>query len=151
MAENRGGANGGPQYNPANVSGTGGAGQSGKYKGFAYGQNKQINNQISQGDAAVSSVSSGQATQRNLPPMESTPVTPVTASTANPNESVMAGLTPYGQPNNPNELALPVQTKASDPEEAMIRDYFPTIEFWANQPGVSDTTKEYAAYLRTIL
>ena len=148
MAENRGGANGGPQYNPANVSGTGGAGQSGRYKGFAYGQNKQINNQISQGDAAVQSVSSGQPTQRNLPQIEPTPLT---AGTANPNESVMAGLTPFGQPNNPNELGLPVQAKASDPEEAMIRDYFPTIEFWANQPGVSNTTKEYAAYLRTIL
>jgi len=33
-----GGANGGPQYNPANVSGTGGAGQSGNYTGFGYGQ-----------------------------------------------------------------------------------------------------------------
>jgi len=148
MAETRGGANGGPQYNPANVSGTGGAGQSGRYKGFAYGQNKQINSQISEGDAAVQSVSSGQPTQRNLPQTEPTPIT---AGTANPNESVMAGLTPFGQPNNPNELGLPVQAKASDPEEAMIRDYFPTIEFWANQPGVSNTTKEYAAYLRTIL
>ena len=38
-----GGANGGPQYNPANVSATGGAGQSGtqpaRYiSGLAYGQ-----------------------------------------------------------------------------------------------------------------
>jgi hypothetical protein len=148
MAETRGGANGGPQYNPANVSGTGGAGQSGRYKGFAYGQNQQINNQISQGDAAVRSASPEQPSPRNFPPME---VTPITAGTASPNENVMAGLTPFGQPNNPNELGLPVQAKASDPEEAMIRDYFPTIEFWANQPGVSNTTKEYAAYLRTIL
>jgi len=43
MAENRGGANGGPQYNPANISATGGAGQSGtqpaRYmSGLAYGQ-----------------------------------------------------------------------------------------------------------------
>lgn len=30
MAENRGGANGGPQYNPANISSTGGAGGTGK-------------------------------------------------------------------------------------------------------------------------
>jgi len=149
MAENRGGMRPtAPQNNPANVSGTGGAGQSGKYKSFAYGQNKQINSQISEGDAAVQSVSSTGPTQRNLPQIEPTPIT---AGTANPNESVMAGLTPFGQPNNPNELGLPVQAKASDPEEAMIRDYFPTIEFWANQPGVSDTTKEYAAYLRTIL
>ena len=38
-----GGANGGPQYNPANVSATGGAGQSGNYTGFAYGQNQELN------------------------------------------------------------------------------------------------------------
>lgn len=149
MAENRGGMRPtAPQNNPANVSGTGGAGQSGQYKGFAYGQNQQINNQISQGDAAVKSVATGGPTPRNLPPMEATPLT---APTGSPEESVLAGLTPYGQPNNPNDLNLPVQAKASDPEEAMIRDYFPTIEFWANQPGVSDTTKEYAAYLRSIL
>jgi len=148
MAETRGGANGGPQYNPANVSGTGGAGQSGRYKGFAYGQNQQINNQISQGDAAVRSAAPRQSSPRNFPPMEATPIT---AGTASPNENVMTGLTPFGQPNNPNELGLPVQAKTSDPEEAMIRDYFPSIEFWANQPGVSNTTKEYAAYLRTIL
>jgi len=149
MAENRGGMRPtAPQNNPANVSGTGGAGQSGQYSGFAYGQNQQINNQISQGDAAVKSLSSGAPTTASIAPI---PTTPITAGTTNPNESVMAGLTPFGQPNNPNELGLPVQQKASDPEEAMIRDYFPTIEFWANQPGVSDTTKEYAAYLRTIL
>jgi hypothetical protein len=149
MAENRGGMRPtAPQNNPANVSGTGGAGQSGKYSGFAYGQNQQINNQISQGDAAVKSVSSGTPTTASIP---QTPTMPITAGTTNPNESVMAGLTPFGQPNNPNELGLPVEARASDPEEAMIRDYFPIIEFWANQPGVSNTTKEYAAYLRTIL
>jgi len=43
MAENRGGPNGGPQYNPANISATGGAGQSGtqpaRYmSGLAFGQ-----------------------------------------------------------------------------------------------------------------
>lgn len=151
MAENRGGMRPtAPQNNPANVSGTGGAGQSGQYSGFAYGQNKQINAQISEGDAAAkaAAATSGRPTPRNMPPAEALPIT---APTTNPGESVLAGLTPYGQPNNPNELGLPVEVKASDPEEAMIRDYFPTIEFWANQPGVSDTTKEYAAYLRTIL
>ena len=41
MAENRGGMRPtAPQNNPANVSGTGGAGQSGNYTGFAYGQNQ---------------------------------------------------------------------------------------------------------------
>ena len=47
MAENRGGMRPtAPQNNPANVSGTGGAGQSGRVaSGYAYGMNKQINDQ----------------------------------------------------------------------------------------------------------
>ena len=54
--ENRGGANGGPQYNPANVSGVGGAGQSGDYTGFGYGQNKAINQDRVTGNQAVKSI-----------------------------------------------------------------------------------------------
>ena len=48
ITENRGGANGGPQYNPMNVNPLGGNGQSGmntNYTGFAYGQNKAVNEQ----------------------------------------------------------------------------------------------------------
>lgn len=48
VTENRGGANGGPQYNPMNVNPLGGNGQSGMstdYTGFAYGMNKAINEQ----------------------------------------------------------------------------------------------------------
>lgn len=45
--ENRGGANGGPQYNPANISATGGAGQSGTQAptyipGGTYGQGQEL-------------------------------------------------------------------------------------------------------------
>jgi len=44
-----GGANGGPQYNPANVNAMGGNGQSGQpkpgYTGFAYGQNGALDAQ----------------------------------------------------------------------------------------------------------
>jgi hypothetical protein len=44
--KNSGGANGGPQYSPMNVSATGGAGQSGQakpnYRGFKYGENKKL-------------------------------------------------------------------------------------------------------------
>jgi hypothetical protein len=45
ITENRGGANGGPQYSPMNVNPLGGNGQSGNidYTGFEYGMNKQIN------------------------------------------------------------------------------------------------------------
>jgi hypothetical protein len=47
--QNSGGANGGPQYNPANVNALGGNGQSGQakpgYTGFAYGQNSALDAQ----------------------------------------------------------------------------------------------------------
>jgi hypothetical protein len=57
MAENRGGMRPtAPQNNPANVSGTGGAGQNGNYTGFAYGENKEINQNRIEGNQAVSSV-----------------------------------------------------------------------------------------------
>ena len=46
---------GAPQNNPANVSGTGGAGQSGNYTGFAYGQNQTVNNQRIEGNQAMAS------------------------------------------------------------------------------------------------
>lgn len=66
----RGGANGGPQYNPMNVSATGGAGQSGKYvaekvakatqlrpSGFPQGENKALAEQMSAGGNVASTAS----------------------------------------------------------------------------------------------
>ena len=52
-----GGPNGGPQYNPANVNLLGGNGTNGDYSGFAYGQNKTLNESRVAGNAAVSSIS----------------------------------------------------------------------------------------------
>ena len=50
--ENRGGANGGPQYNPANISATGGRGQNPrkpelKYRGLGYRTTGETNAQAS--------------------------------------------------------------------------------------------------------
>lgn len=47
VTENRGGANGGPQYNPMNINPMGGDGQSGNidYTGFNYRANKEVNEQ----------------------------------------------------------------------------------------------------------
>lgn len=66
----RGGANGGPQYSPMNVSATGGAGQSGKYvaekvakatqlrpSGFPQGENKALAEQMSAGGNVASTAS----------------------------------------------------------------------------------------------
>jgi hypothetical protein len=57
--ENRGGNRPtASQNNPFNVGAGGGSTQSGKASGYAYGMNKAINDQSSQGNAAVGAVTS---------------------------------------------------------------------------------------------
>lgn len=141
-----GGANGGPQYNPNNISATGGAGQSGRnYSGFAYGENKKINEQKKSAKLA--------STPRpmNIPPAALNDVTPITAETSRPGEDVLTGLTPYGQPNNPIALGLPAQAQGDDPDLDLIRINYPMMEAWANMPGASKATKDAVRYLGTIL
>lgn len=87
--ENRGGIRPtAPQNNPANVSGTGGAGQSGNYSGFAYGMNKQLNEQRVSGNAAAAAAA---PTGSEPVPMQLPNVTPITAGTENPDESIFNG------------------------------------------------------------
>lgn len=142
--ENRGGPNGGPQYNPANVSGTGGAGQSGNYSGFAYGMNQQINNQISEGDKAVGSTraTSSGSTVSALPA-----ATPLTDETNLPGQPITDGV-PIG--DGANSLNLP-PADTDNPDMQLIINSLPVLEMWASQPGTTQSTKEYVQYLRTII
>jgi len=149
MAENRGGMRPtAPQNNPANVSGTGGAGQSGRVaQGYSYGMNKQINEQAASAPMAKApSFNAGSARmgeERSL-----APVTPVTAETMLPNDPITNGA-PIGAGDNAvSNLPL---GPAQDPDINMIRDYYPMLEFWASQPGTSQATKDYVQYLRTII
>jgi len=143
MAENRGGANGGPQYSPTNVSATGGAGQSGEYTGFSYGQNKAINESRVAGNAAVRQVRT--ETPTTVAP-QLPEVTPLTAETELPNQSVMFGSTPETR----NMLGTPAQQDVA-PDMEQLRSFFPLMEVWANQPDTPQSTKEYVSYLRTLL
>jgi hypothetical protein len=143
MAENRGGANGGPQYSPTNVSATGGAGQSGEYTGFSYGQNKAINESRVAGNAAVRQVRT--ETPTTVAP-QLPEVTPLTAETELPNQSVMFGSTPETR----NMLGTPAQQDVA-PDMEQLRSFFPLMEVWANQPDTPQSTKEYVNYLRTLL
>jgi len=138
-----GGPNGGPQYNPANVSATGGAGQSGNYSGFAYGQNKAVNDQRVEGNRAAAS-----AAASNVPSAapQMPDVTPITAETQLPDQSVMHGSTP----DTAHLRGIPAQ-QGEDPDMNTVRNYFPMMEAWANQPDTPQSTKEYINYLRTIL
>ena len=121
MAENRGGFRPtAPQNNPANVSGTGGAGQAGtqpaRYiSGMAYGE--------------------GQATmaQQQSAPMAGSPttpmmpsVTPLTAPTERPNEPLTAGMD-FGAGPGSEALNLPRERSLSEVLASMI-DVDPTGE-----------------------
>jgi hypothetical protein len=135
--ENRGGANGGPQYNQANVNPMGGNGQSGRmdlnYSGLPYGQNKATNEQRTA--APTKAPSSAPAPRASLGP-----VTPITAESELPEQPVtdMSGLSSLPQP-------------AADPDIEQMRTMLPVLEFWASQPDSSQGTKDYVQYLRTIL
>jgi len=141
-SENRGGANGGPQYNPANVNGRGGNGQSGKASGFKYGMNKTIDDQRRMGNAAVASTTSTGTPAPQLPP-----VTPITAPSELPDQSVMDGA-PMGDGAN----SIPGLPTPSEPDniefDASIRGYSQILQFVASQPS---TSKETRSIISTLL
>jgi hypothetical protein len=136
MAENRGGMRPtAPQNNPANVSGTGGAGQSGRIaQGFAYGVNKEINDQAAGAKLAKTPKAAP------MPPRVMSPITPITAESMLPNQPVtdMSGLSSLPQ-------------APADPDIEQIRTMMPVLEYWASQPDSSQGTKDYVQYLRTII
>jgi hypothetical protein len=135
--ENRGGPNGGPQYNQTNVNPMGGDGQSGRmdlnYSGLPYGQNKATNEQRTA--APTKAPSSEPAPRASLGP-----VTPITAETELPDQLVTdtSGLSSLPQ-------------AAADPDMEQMRTMLPVLEFWASQPDSSQGTKDYVQYLRTII
>jgi len=119
--ENRGGPNGGPQYNPANVSATGGAGQSGiadlNYTGMPYGQNQELNQSRVTGNAAVASTQPEPvATFPKLPE-----ITPIDAPSENPDRPITYGM-PFGEGAGREVNPLPVKIPyEGDPSVDVIR------------------------------
>jgi hypothetical protein len=144
MAENRGGANGGPQYSPANVSGTGGAGQSGRVaSGYAYGMNKQINEQAASAPMA-------KAPRPTAPPMNvappQTPVTPITAPSTNPDEPITAGVDIGAGPGS-EVLLLPNDANAEMEFNKSIQSYYPVLSYIASRPNTSPETRRVLSSL----
>lgn len=142
-----GGANGGPQYSPTNVSATGGNGQSGmNYSGFAYGQNKAINEQ--QQGAPLASAANAPAGGTNPISTMLPEITPLTAETQLPNQPITDGM-PIGAGAGPEALNLPVQ-QTGDNANNLVQQYLPVMQIWADMPGASYDTKEYVRYLGTL-
>ena len=138
-----GGANGGPQYSPMNVNALGGNGQSGtqaaKYiPGLPYSEGQKTMNMQKAAPLA------GTAPTPSVEPL------PLTAPTTRPNEPVTAGAAVGAGPGN-EALNLPMGQQAQDPDINMIRMYYPILEFWANQPGTSQATKDYVQFLRGVI
>ena len=138
-----GGANGGPQYSPMNISSTGAAGQSGKQAaryipGMGYGKGQETMQQQTAAPMA------GEAMPPALPP-----IIPLTAPTMRPQEPVTSGAASGPGPGL-DALNLP-PAPSEDPDIEMIRAYYPSLEYWASQPYTSEATKNYLQYLRTLL
>jgi hypothetical protein len=147
-----GGANGGPQYNPANVSATGGDGQSGQarpeYTGFAYGQNGALDAQAG-------------AAKMEKAPNPSMAAAPAPASMA----SILGGLTPLdaesqdslpisdgvdvgrGRGSEALPPALNTDTRITENLDLMKR-YLPDLIDAARLPGAPDSYKRLVNYVK---
>lgn len=122
--ENRGGLRPtAPQYNPANVSGTGGAGQSGTQParyiaGLPYGQGQAtMTQQTSAPMAGNPNISAGPASG-DMGAMLS-PVTPLSAPTERPNEPLTSGMD-FGAGPGSEALALPQERSLSQILASML-------------------------------
>jgi hypothetical protein len=151
--ENRGGANGGPQYNPANISATGGAGGTGKQAP------KYIPGMKSLGSTGVETMA-----QQGGASLAGNPVPEVKAPT-NPMSSMLAGLTPLDAESmddlpisdgvdvgrgrgsdalNPR-LTSPIN---QDENIALIKRYLPDLMNATRLQGAPDSYKQFINYLK---
>jgi hypothetical protein len=128
MAENRGGMRPtAPQNNPANVSATGGAGQSGtqapRYiSGMPYGQGQATMQQQQSVPMAGPTPTAQSSAVTGMPLMPS--ITPLTAPTDRPNEPITAGMD-FGAGPGSEALNLPRERSLSEILASMI-DIDPT-------------------------
>ena len=137
-----GGANGGSQYNPANVKGNGGNGQNGDYTGFAYGQNQELNQSRIQGNDAVASTKAAGVTTSQAPyeginmPQLGTLFDPTTR----PDEPVPTGI---GQPLPKNIM----NNTRVDENAKIAAKYLPDLAVAAKSPDAPDSFKRFVNYL----
>lgn len=136
-----------PQNNPNNINPMGGNGQSGReYSGFAYGENKAINEQ--QAGAPMEKVASPIFTPTN--PVRNLPqATPLTAPSARPDEPVTTG-SPTGPGAGPEALTLP-SNQDTDEDRARLLSYLPALEVAAQSPNSSQAFRNYVRLLRANL
>jgi hypothetical protein len=147
--ENRGGMRPtAPQNNPANVSGVGGAGQSGNYTGFAYGQNQAVNQQRVQGNQAV-------ATTKAAMPSPSEPYAgmnfPELGTLFDPDTNPMEPMTTgvdFGRGAGSEALPKNLVNNTRIQENAAIaKQYLPDLVIAAQSVDAPDSFKRFVNYL----
>lgn len=149
MAENRGGMRPtAPQNNPANVSGTGGAGQNGNYTGFGYGQNKEINQSRIEGNQAVSLVkASAPAPDPTYGGMNFPQLGTLMDPTTRPTEPITAGVD-FGPGAGSEALPADFQNNTRPDENALIaKQYLPELVIAARSKDAPDSFKRFVNYL----
>jgi len=112
-----------PQNNPANVSATGGAGQSGvpnlQYTGFSYGQNQATNQQAASAPmGSPAQAAPAPALGSNGQPLS--PLVHLDAPSENPNRPITHGM-PFGDGAGPEVIPLPQQIKPDNPSLDIIK------------------------------
>lgn len=136
-----GGANGGPQYNPANISATGGDGQSGKQpaqyiSGLPYGQGQEtMQQQLSAPMAKAATPMMGM----NMPTLLD--------ETQRPNEPTSAGVD-FGA--GPGSEVLPPslgQDQRPIENKAIVQKYLPAMMEAGRSIDAPDSYKQFLSYL----
>ena len=132
--------------NPAPVSGPGALSRrtDGRVaEGFAYGMNKQINEQAAA--APMAKVATAAARPMDTAP-SMPPVTPLTAATMNPDEPVMAGIN-MGAGPGAEALMLPTNQDNAAEFNKSISSYYPVLSYVASRPNTSPETRRALSIL----
>lgn len=139
-----------PQNNPANISATGGNGQSGAqgakyYSGGTYGQGQELMAQQQGAPMAKAPSPTARAPMMAYLP----PVTPITAPSTNPEEPVTTGI-PVGPGAGPEALTLP-KNEDTNVDRQRLMSYLPALEAAALNPNSSQAFRNYVRLLRANL
>jgi len=139
-----GGANGGPQYNPANISATGGDGQSGKQpaqyiSGLPYGQGQETMQQQLSAPMAAAANPQMSGMGIDLPTL--------LGETMRPSEPTSAGVD-FGA--GPGSEVLPPslgQDQRPIENKAIVEKYLPALMQAGRSTDAPDSYKQFLSYL----
>jgi hypothetical protein len=138
-----------PQNNPANVSGVGGAGQSGDYTGFGYGQNKAINQDRVTGNQAVKSIKASDvsATEKPYGGMNFPELGTLFDPDTDPMTPMSTGVD-FGRGAGEEALPKGMQNNTRPDENlALAQQYLPDLVIAAQSKDAPDSFKRFVNYL----